>query len=134
MSASDALEIEIGKHLLRTGSWTKPTDIYVSLFTAMPNDTGGGTEVSGTGYARIKHGPADDKWSVPTTTGVFANLGVVQFGSPTANWGTIVGFGLHGAVTAGTLYTYGALGTPVLVESGDPAPAFADGSLTVTIS
>lgn len=135
MSASDALEIEIGKHLLRTGSWTKPTAIWVALFTTMPVDAGtGGTEVSGTGYARIQHGPSDATWTVPTTSGVFANIGIIQFGSPTADWGTIVGFGLYTAVTSGTLLVYGTLTDNTVVNNGDPAPAFADGSLTVTIA
>jgi hypothetical protein len=102
----------------------------------MPDDTGGGTEVSttATGYARIKHGPADASWTVPTTTGIFSNIGVVQFGNPIDDWGTIVGFGLHSAVTGGTLFVYGELDDLVLVENLDPAPAFAEGALTVTFS
>ena len=135
MSATDWLEIQIGTHLLRTSPWTKPTDVYVALFTVIPADDGtGGTEVSGTGYARIKHGPGDAQWTAPTTTGVFSNTGVVQFGNPTANWGTIVAVGLYSAVTAGTLYAKGSLGTNVTVNSGDPAPAFAEGAITVTLS
>lgn len=134
MSASDYLEVQIGTHLLRTASWTKPSTVFVALFTTIPNDDGtGGTEVSGTGYARIQHGPSDATWTAPTTSGVFANIGVVQFGSPTANWGTITSFGLYSAVTGGNLLAKGALTGNVTVNSGDPAPAFADGALTVTI-
>lgn len=134
MSASDYLEVQIGTHLLRTASWTKPTTIYVALFITAPADDGtGGTEVSGTGYARIQHGPSDATWTAPTTSGIFANIGVVQFGSPTANWGTITAFGLYSAVTGGNLLAFGDLTGNVTVNSGDPAPAFADGALTVTI-
>jgi hypothetical protein len=136
MSATDWLEGQIGTHLLRTSSWTKPTDVYVALFTTIPDDDGtNGVEVTGTGYARIKHGPADDKWAAPVSgNGVFSNIGVIQFGSPTANWGTVTSIGLFSAVTGGTLYAKGALGTNVTVNSGDPAPAFAEGTLTVTLS
>lgn len=134
MSASDYLEVQIGTHLLRTSSWTKPSAIYVALFTTIPNDDGtGGTEVSGTGYARIQHGPSDATWTAPTTSGIFSNIGVIQYGSPTANWGTITAFGLYSAVSGGNLFAKGSLTGNVTVNSGDPAPAFADGALTVTI-
>lgn len=136
MSASDYLEVQIGTHLLRTASWTKPTTVYVALFTTVPNDDGtGGTEVGGSrGYARIQHGPSDATWTAPTTSGIFSNIGSVQFGSPiTTNWGTIQGFGLYDAVTAGNLLAKGTLTGSVVINAGDPAPAFAEGALTVTI-
>ena len=38
--------------LLTSGSATRPTAWYVALYTVAPTDTGGGTEVSGTDYAR----------------------------------------------------------------------------------
>lgn len=136
MSATDYLEVQVGTHLLRTASWAKPTAIFVALFTTIPNDDGtGGTEVStsGTAYVREQHGPSDATWTAPTSSGVFANIGVVQFPSPTANWGTVTAFGLYSAETGGTLYAKGALTSSVVINSGDPAPAFADGALTVTI-
>lgn len=134
MSASDYLEIQIGTHLLRTSSWTKPSAIYVALFTTVPNDAGAsGVEVSGTGYARVQHGPSDATWSVPTTSGAFSNIGVIQFGAPTTSWGTVTGFGLYNALTEGDLLAKGFLTTSVLINSGDPSPAFAEGSLTITI-
>ncbi len=137
MSASDYLEVQIGTHLLRTSSWTKPSAIYVALFTTVPDDDGtNGAEVGESrGYVRIQHGPSDATWTAPTTSGVFANIGAVQFDSPiTTNWGTIKGFGLYDAETEGHLLAKGNLSSEVIVNIGDPAPAFADGDLTVTIS
>ena len=136
MSASDYLEVQIGTHLLRTASWTKPTTVYVALFITPPNEDGtGGTEVgTSRGYVRIQHGPSDATWTAPTTSGIFANIGVVQFGSPiTTNWGTIQAFGLYSAETGGNLLAFGNLTGNVTVNIGDPAPAFADGALTVTL-
>lgn len=134
MSASDYLEVQIGTHLLRTSSWTKPSAIYVALFITVPGDDDtGGVEVTGTGYARILHGPSNATWNAPTTTGIFSNIGVIQFGAPTADWGTITGFGLYSAVSGGTLFATGTLTGSAIVNSGDPAPAFADSALTVTI-
>jgi hypothetical protein len=134
-SASNYLEEQIGTHLLRTGSWTKPAALYVALFTTLPAEAGtGGTEVSGAGYARVQHDPGDANWAAPTGgNGLYSNVGAVQFGSPTANWGSIAGFGLYDADTGGN-YLLGALfASPVTVNAGDPAPAFATGQLTITI-
>ena len=135
-SASNYLEEEAGKHLLRTGSWTKPSAIYVALFVTAPGEDGtGGTEVTGTGYARVLHGPSDATWAAPVGgNGQFSNLGAVQFGSPTANWGTISAFGLYDAITSGNLLIVNTLTASVVVNSGDPAPAFAEGTLVVTIA
>lgn len=135
MSASNTLEESIGNHLLRTGSWTKPTAIYVALFTTLPIDDGtGGVEVSGGSYARVLHGPSDATWDAPTDgSGSFRNATAVQFAAPTGDWGLIVGFGLFYASTGGTMCTCGSLTAPYLVNNGDAAPAFAAGTLSVTI-
>lgn len=132
-AASDYLETQVGTHLLRTGSWVKPAAIYVALYTAAPTDAGGGTEVSGGAYARVQHGPSDATWAL--AGGVASNTGAIQFPAPSgANWGTITHFGLFDTVTSGNLLIWGALNSSVIVNDGDPAPAFAEGSLTVTIA
>lgn len=132
MSASNTLETNIGTHLLRTGSWTKPSAIYIALYTAAPSDSGGGTEVSGGSYARVLHGPSDETWAL--TDGVGSNIGAITFATPTADWGTITHFGLFDASTAGNLLVYGALTSNPTINNGDTATAFAEGALTVTIS
>lgn len=135
--ASDYLETQVGTHLLRTGSFTKPSTIYVALFTVMPSEDGtGGTEVTGGSYARIQHGPSDATWAAPTGgDGVFSNIGSIQFASPTANWGTVVGFGLYDAITTGNYLIGNTLtGGSVVVNNGDPAPAFGAGDLVVTFA
>ena len=46
---------------MTTGSATRPTAWYVALYTAAPNDAGGGTEVTGGGYVA---GAKSDKWAL----------------------------------------------------------------------
>ena len=137
-NASNYLEEQIGTHLLRTGSWTKPTAIWVALFTAMPTEAGtGGTEVSSsaTGYGRAQLNPGNSNWSAPTSgNGEFANLIAAQYGSPTALWGDIVGFGLYDAETSGNYLIACLFTAPLTVDSGDPAPAFAAGQLIITVA
>ena len=46
-NASDYLEVELRKHIFRTGSFTKPTVLAVGLFTVTPSDAGGGAFFGG---------------------------------------------------------------------------------------
>lgn len=102
----------------------------------MPAEDGtGGTEVTGTGYARVQRDPSDSNWEAPTGgNGIYKNAAAIQFGSPTADWGTIVGFGLFTASTSGTYLLGNTFASPVTVSTGDPAPAFAAQQLTITVA
>lgn len=136
MSAmSDYLEGQIRAHIFRTASFTKPTALYVALFTAAPSDSGGGTEVTGGSYARVNHAPLDANWTAPDATGgVTANASAITFPAPTANWGTITHFGIFDASAGGNLLFHGALTTAKVVNSGDTAPVFATGALSITFA
>jgi hypothetical protein len=136
MSAmSDYLEGELRKHIFRTGSFTKPTGLWVALFTSAPSDAGGGTEVSGGSYARVSVAPLDANWTAGSSTdGVTSNASAITFAAPTANWGTVTHFGLFDASTAGNLLVHGALTASRIINNGDAAPSFAAGALTVTFA
>jgi len=128
---SDYLEDKILQHLLRDGSWTKPSAIYVALHTSDPLDTGLGSEVSGGSYARIQHGPSDATWTDPDASGISVNVGAVTFDSPSASWGTVTHVALWDAVTAGNLLASGELAVAKTVNEDDAPPTFEDGTLTV---
>ena len=129
------LEDEIIKHIFRTGSFTKPTVLYVALFTAAPSDAGGGTEVTGGSYARAQLDPADANWTATAGgDGQTDNASDITFPSPTANWGTVTHFAIMDASTAGNMLFHKALTTSKTVNSGDAAPKFSTGALTVTLA
>ena len=144
MSAlSDYAENKIGDLLLRNQAFSSPAGVYVALFTAAPNDAGGGTEVSGGSYARVQHGPSLTTWkgthgttsgASSGTGGAFANAGTITFPAPTANWGSVTHVGLFDASSGGNLLAHGALTTAKTVNNGDPAPSFADGALVFTLA
>jgi hypothetical protein len=140
MSAlSDYLEVNLIKHLFRTGSYTKPTILAVSLHTANPADTGAGAEVSetDTGYTRVDTPPLDANWDATSgTDGHTSNTADITFPTPTGgtNWGVITHFGIWDAMTTGNLLVYGALTTPKTVNQGDPAPKFLAGALDITLA
>lgn len=128
MASSDYLEGVVIDHLLRTNTWSKPSAVYVALFV-------GDTEVTGAGYGRVQHGPSDATWSAPVAgNGISRNQGIIQFGAPTADWGTIDNVRLFSASSGGNEFAKGDLDVPLTVNNGDAAPAFPTDSLTFTIS
>jgi len=132
---SDYLEVELRKHVFRTGSFTKPAALHVGLFTAAPSDAGGGTEVSGGSYARVARAPLDANWTAPDSTGgVTANAALITFAAPTANWGTVTHFAIFDAASGGNLITWGALSASRIINNNDAAPEFAIGALVVTFA
>ena len=132
---SDYLEVELRKHIFRTGSFTKPSALYVSLHTANPTDDATGTEVSGGSYARVQRDPLDANWTgASSTSGLTDNAAPLTFPSPTANWGVVTHFGIWDASSAGNMLIYGALVTPKTINNGDAAPSFATGDLDVTFA
>ncbi len=135
-SASNALEELIGNHLLRTGTWVKPTNIYMALFTTLPGEDGtGGVEVTGGSYARISVGPSDANWNAPSGgSGEFSNAVVFTYAAPTANWNNVVGAALYDASTGGTMLSKATLDTARNIIAGDPAPNFPVGSIKFTFA
>ena len=111
---TDYLAHKILNHVLRNTAYTSPTTVYVSLYTTSPTDTTAGVEVSGGSYAREAV-----TFSTPTAGGT-TNDADANFGTATADWGTIVAIGICDAVSGGNLLFYSPLATPKTVYNGDP--------------
>jgi hypothetical protein len=131
-SITDAYEIDLLK--ATTGqattilTTTPLANVYVALVTTTPTDAAAGTEVTGGSYARVQ---SAGSWGTPSA-GSVTNTGALTFAAPTANWGTVVGFEIWTAVTAGTRIAWGTLTTNKTVNNGDAAPSFPASSLTIT--
>jgi hypothetical protein len=109
--------------------------LYVALFTAAPSDAGGGTEVSGGGYARVAVQPLDANWTAASPTdGLTDNAADIVFPAPTANWGSISHFAIFDRASGGNMLLHGALTTAKTVNNGDPAPKFVAGALDITFA
>ena len=103
-------------YLFTTGAATRPTAWYVGLFTAAPSDTGGGTEVSGNGYARVVTGTISGSGTATT----FTNAAAIEFAAASGgNWGTIGWAGIFTASTGGTLLAWAPLTTSKAINDGD---------------
>jgi len=127
---SDYLENKILDFLLGGVSYTPPSTVYIALFTVAPTDAGGGTEVSGGGYARVA--VANNTTNFPAASnGSKSNGTTITFPIATADWGTVVAVGIFDAATAGNLLFWANLTTSKTIQNGDTAQ-FAAGSLTFT--
>ena len=129
-SKSDYLENKLLDHVLGNVAYTAPTTVYVALYTVAPADSGGGTEVSGGGYARVAVANNSTNW--PAASGGSKSNGVdITFPTATADWGTVVAFGIFDASTGGNLLYWATLTTSKSVLNGDTAK-FSAGSITIT--
>jgi len=130
MSAlSDYAEKLVLDWLMTTGSATRPTAWFVALYTAAPSDSGGGTEVSGSGYSRksVTFNAAS------TPGGTTSNSNIVSWTAAGGNYGTVTHVGIFDASTGGNLLWQGGLSTSKTVNDGDTIQ-FSAGNLTLTLA
>jgi hypothetical protein len=99
-------------------NYTQPATTYFALMTVMPTGSGGGTEVSGGSYARVAFTNNSTNW--PASSGqTKTNATIIDFGTATAAWGTIVGVAEYDASSSGNLLSFGPLTATRVVGSGD---------------
>lgn len=143
-AVSNYLQNKFIDWFFRAQTFTAPTTIYIALATSSSSASACGTEVSGGSYARVAVTSALANWagtqSAGSTTassgtsGQTSNNGAITFPSPTANWGTIVGFCAFDASSGGNLLFFAALTVSKTVNNGDAAPSFAAAALTYTLT
>jgi hypothetical protein len=123
---SDYLENKVLDHVFGGVNYTAPSTLYLALYTVAPTDTGGGTEVSGTAYAR-------QTVAFTVTNDTASNTSAVEFPTAGASWGTIVAVGIFDALTSGNLLAYGNLTASKTIASGDVFRVPA-GDLDITLA
>lgn len=121
---SNYLENKVLDHILGTTTYTKPSAVYVALYTSAPGDAGGGTEVTGGSYARQVS--AFDA----SASGATQNAANIDFVSMPAC--TVVAIGIHDALTTGNLLVWGTLATNKSLDSGDTL-RIATGDLDISL-
>jgi hypothetical protein len=105
-SKSDYLEWQILEHVLKNVNFVAPLQTYVGLMTAVADgEDSSFTEVTGGSYVR-----ESGSYGTQTPTGSVSNTGAITFTQASADWGTVIGFGVFDAVVAGNLLYWGYLG------------------------
>ena len=127
MSLTNTFETTVLTWLLTTESATRPTVWYVGLFTTDPGETGGGTEVSGFGYARTAV-------TFTVTGDTASNSAGVEFPAATGgDWGTVSHIGIIDAETGGTMIIHTPLTVAKAISDGDVF-RIPTGDLDVTLN
>lgn len=140
---TDFAENKIIDATLRGQAIGAPATWYVALYTVCPTDSAAGTEVTGTGYARVAVTAGLTQWAGTQaaastiassgTGGTTSNNAAITFLTPGAGgWATSVCWGITDASTAGNLWIYSALTTGKTINEGD-AVSFAAGAATFQI-
>ncbi|MGN6107653.1 MAG: phage tail fiber protein [Kofleriaceae bacterium] len=131
MSFSNTTESGILDLIFGGQAYSAAATHYVALFTAAPTDGSAGTEVSGGSYARVALTNNSTNWPA-ASSGSKANGGSIAFPTATADWGTVVAFGIFTASSGGTLIAYGSITPNQSVPSG-VTTSFSAGQLTITL-
>lgn len=133
-SKSDYLENTIGGHVLGSVDYTPVVTTYIGLWTSALSDTSTGAtagEVSGGSYARVALTNNTTNW--PAWSGGATSNGIaIDFGTASANWGTVTYFCIvDSASGAGNILYWGDLTVSKTINSGDSAQ-FPIGDLDVS--
>lgn len=119
---SDYAENLIAEWLFTTNSATRPTAWWLALYTAAPSDSGGGTEVSGGGYAR-------QSLAFSATADTDVNTATITFTASGGNFGVVTHAGIFDASSGGNLLMWCALASPQTINDGQSL-AVSPGNLT----
>jgi hypothetical protein len=127
MSLTNSFETSVLTWLLTASSPSpaRPTAWHLGLFTAAPGESGGGTEVSGSGYTR-------EAVTFTVSGNNASNSGSVEFAAATGSWGTITHAAIFDAATSGNMIAYAALTASKIIDTGDVL-RIPTGDLDVTL-
>lgn len=132
-AAGDYLEQEVMEHVFKnTAIFSTPASVDVHLYTSSTSDANStGTEVSGGSYAAENVAAAG--WDAPGSTGgATANSADTDFGTASANWGTVSHVSIEMPSAANRLF-HGALSASKTVNNGDSFK-FPTGDLDVSFA
>jgi hypothetical protein len=126
MSLSNTFETTTLQWLFTNTSVTRPTSWHLALYTVAPSDSGGGTECSGTSYAR-------QSFTMTVSGDTATNGANIEFPVAGSSWGTLVAVGVFDAATSGNLIAYGNLTASKTIDTGDVFRVPA-GDLDITLN
>lgn len=136
---SDYLEQNVLEYLLRGGSLSQPTEIYVALFTDDPTDSNEtSNELSDNGYSRqdaADGGSVEEGWTSPSEDGDgYSCENELELEFPPIEDGTVTvtHFGLYDASSGGNLLFHGEFDTSRDLAVDDVV-AISAGALTVRV-
>lgn len=136
MSKSNDLSKKILDHMLGGPDYVRPATVYIALFTTDPGEGTGGTEVTGSGYARraVTNNNTNFPASTGSTTATKTNGTAIVFADATGDWasaGNIGFWAMFDASSGGNRMYKGALAVAKPVLNGD-AVTIAASAMVIT--
>lgn len=129
-SLSDFTKAKFLNLLFGGTAWSgKPATLYFALYTSAPTSAGGGTQVSGNGYARVGVTAGTAKFTV--TANAVTNDDAITWPQATGNWGDIVAVGIFDAASGGNLLAFFSIETQTVVRG--IAPSIAAGAFDLSL-
>lgn len=122
MPMSDYTQENLRDMMFRTDAgFTKPSELWVALFTTATSDNGTGTEVAfGSSYARVQVDPADATWSGSSATdGITDNVNDLSWTIAVSDWGTVSNAALFDQGSGGNMILHNALTASKTINLGD---------------
>lgn len=118
-------------HLLKTASYTVPTNIYVAVSTTDPTEAGTGIAEPSSSYNYAR--TLCNGWEAgDSTTGKTQNTAAITTPVASGDWGTIAYTATFDALTGGNMLTYGTL-TPSQAVGANDSMEWAAGSFVMTL-
>ena len=128
-SLTNYAEEMILDHIFGRAPFAEVETPYLGLFTEAPSDAGGGTEVSGSAYARV----AITTLMSDASGGTITNGSDITFAAADGgNWGTVTHFAIFDAITDGNMIAWADLTVQRAVNDGDVIK-FSAGELDMTL-
>lgn len=142
---SDYLANKLIDFIFRGQAFVFPATMHAALFTAAPNNSGGGTEVGGgVNYARVAVTGSLTNWSGTQaagttvastgTGGQISNNNPITFATPSGSWGTLGWVAYYDASSGGNLLFWAPLTVAKTVPIGSTSPTFPIGAQTITFA
>lgn len=126
MAFTAYIDNQLINHLLGSGTYTKPSNLYLALYIGDPLTTGSEISTSGSAYVR-----QSSTFSV--SGGIATNSAVIEYPVATTNWGTIDYCAVYDALTSGNMLVTAPLTIAKNIVAGDIL-RFPVSSISVTLT
>jgi hypothetical protein len=126
MAISNYLSAAVLNATLTNTSYTSPATVYVALYSVAPTPSTGGTELTGSSYARVA-------LTSSVTANVATSTANVVFGPASATWSTAVSWAVCDAASAGNILYFNALLPNQTVQNSNTLN-FQTGNITINLS
>jgi len=114
MSFTDLAEAQTLNYWFNGIAGTQPPSVWIGLYQVAPNDDGtGGTEASGTGYARQE---VTAGFTIATGPGTAKNTNAITFPKAITAWGTVVSVVVFDAIAGNAIGIGTVASTPILIN------------------